>query len=55
MIQLVLFLSYVSSEELSYDKTMKLFEGNKYEVDVGSLTFVSSRILSNLAADRLCG
>jgi hypothetical protein len=55
MIRLVLFLSYASSEELGYDKTMRLFEGNKYEVDVGSLTFVSSRVLSDLAADRLCG
>jgi len=55
MIQLVVFLSYASSEELGYDKTMRLFEGNKYEVDVGSHTFVSSRILSDLAADRLCG
>jgi hypothetical protein len=55
MIHLVLFLSYASSEELGYDKTMRLFEGTKYEVDVGSLTFVSSRILSDLAADRLCG
>jgi len=55
MIQLVLFLSYASSEELGYDKTMRLSEGNKYEVDVGSLTFVSSRILSDFAADRLCG
>src|SRR5271156_637438 len=34
---------------------MRLLEGNKYEVDIGSLTFVSSRILSDLAADRLCG
>ena len=55
MIQLVLFLSCASSEELGYDKTMRLFEGNKYEVDVGSLTFISSRILSDLAVDRLCG
>jgi Fungal protein kinase len=55
MIQLVLFLSYASSEELGYDKTMRLFEGKKYEVNVGSLTFVSSRILFDLAADRLCG
>jgi hypothetical protein len=55
MIKLVLFLSYASSEELGYDKTMRLLESNKYEVDVGSLTFVSSRILSDLAADRLCG
>ena len=55
MIKLVLFLSYASSEALGYDKTMRLLEGNKYEVDVGSLTFVSSQILSDIAADRLCG
>ena len=55
MIQLVLFLSYASSEELGYDKTMRLFEGKKYKVDVGSLTFVSSQILFDFAADQLCG
>ena len=55
MIQLFLFLSYATSEELGYDKAMRLFERNKYEIDVGSITFVSSRILSDLAADRLCG
>ena len=55
MIQMVLFLSYASSEELGYDKTMRLLEGNKYEVDLGTLTFVSSQIFSDLAADRLCG
>src|ERR1700678_1021294 len=55
MIKLVLFLSYTSSEALGYDKTMRLLEGNKYEVDVGSFTFVSSQILSDIAADRLCG
>ena len=51
MIRLVLFLSYASSEELGYDKTMRLFEGNRYEVDVGPHTFVLSQILSDLAAD----
>ena len=55
MIQVVLFLSYASSEELGYDKTMRLLEGNKYEVNIGTLTFISSQILSNLAADQLCG
>src|SRR5215510_7140055 len=59
MIQLVLSLSYASHEELGYDKTMRLFEDNngipQYEIDLGPLTFVSSQVLSDLAADRLCG
>ena len=54
MIWLVLFLSYASSKELGYDKTMRLFEDNKYEVNIGSLTFISSWILSDLAVDQLC-
>ena len=59
MIRLVLSLSYANDEELGYDKTMRLVENangmHQYEIDVGSLTFVSSRTLSDLAADRLCG
>jgi hypothetical protein len=59
MIQLVLSLSYASHEELSYDKTMRLFEDNngipQYEIDLGPLTFILSQVLSDLAADQLCG
>ena len=48
MIQMVLFLSYASSEELGYDKTMRLLEGNKYEVDVGTLTQISVDFMLNI-------
>jgi hypothetical protein len=59
MIQVVLSLSYASHEELGYDKTMRQFKDNngilQYEIDLGPLTFISSQVLSDLAADRLCG
>jgi hypothetical protein len=59
LIELVLSFSQASEEELGYDRTLKLVRDEhgtaQYEIDVGGRTFLTSGILSDIAADRLCG
>ena len=59
MIELVLSFSRATEEELGYDGTLRLVRDEhgaaQYEIDVGGRTFLTSEILSDIAADRLCG
>jgi Fungal protein kinase len=53
---MVLSFSHATEEDLGYDWTFRLV-GNaaQYEIDVGERTFLTSGVLSDIAADRMCG
>jgi hypothetical protein len=59
LIELVLSFAQASEEQLGYDKTLRLVryeDGTaQYEIDVGKRTFLTLGILSDIAANRLCG